>query len=83
MAFISVRVDGNDPKNINCRQKLDDGEFIDVLLFPLTNLFKSLCNFVKDNESKNIIIDSRLYTLAQGIDIGMTIQNKLQNVCQD
>lgn len=79
MAFVSVTVDGNDPKNIGCKQKLDEGEFVEVLLFPLKNLFKSLCDYVKEDKDNNTIIDSRLYSLAKGLQIGMSIQSKLQD----
>lgn len=81
IAFISVTVDGNDPKNIGCKQKLDDGEFIEVLLLPVTNLFECLCDYVKEDKNNDIntIIDSRLYAFAKGIHIGMSMQSKLQD----
>jgi len=80
MAFISVTVDGNDPRNIGCKQKLDEGEFIEVILLPLKNLFTCLCDHVKSDKLRNIdtVIDSRLYSLAQGIQIGLSMQSRLQ-----
>ena len=79
---VHVVIDGDDSRNINCAQHLDDGEFIKVLIIPVRDLLHRLNQFITDEKEK-FIIDSRLYSFAMGLDIGSALSTKdkpLENV---
>eukprot|EP01112_Ceratiomyxa_fruticulosa_P021696 TRINITY_DN7727_c0_g1_i1.p1 TRINITY_DN7727_c0_g1~~TRINITY_DN7727_c0_g1_i1.p1 ORF type:complete len:224 (-),score=68.86 TRINITY_DN7727_c0_g1_i1:90-686(-) len=64
-AMVHVEIDGNLQENQNPIAKLDDGEFIEVILLPVENLLKSLNEFQKGHP--DVIIDSRLLAFALGL----------------
>ena len=68
---VHVTIDGDDPKNIDCVQHLDEAEFIKVLLVPVRELLTRLNQFMIDKKEK-YIIDSRLYAFAIGLHMGTT-----------
>ncbi|XP_076825374.1 ADP-sugar pyrophosphatase-like [Clavelina lepadiformis] len=72
---VHILIDGDDPKNIDCAQHLDEGEFVEVLLVPVRNLLHRLNELVTRAPEKTII-DSRLYALATGLEMGLTLTTK-------
>ena len=75
IATINVVIDGDDPKNIDCRQHLDEGEFIKILLVPVRELLNRLNKFIHDKNDK-YLIDAKLYSFAIGLSIGSTLNSK-------
>nr|CAB3264498.1 nucleoside diphosphate-linked moiety X motif 8-like [Phallusia mammillata] len=77
-AIANVIIDGDDPKNIDCKPHLDEGEFTEVVLLPVRGLLGRLKQLVAD--SKTLLrIDSRLYALALGLEMGITLNCKTKD----
>jgi len=55
-------VDGDTKENSNPKQKLDDGEFVQVLIVSITNLLDFL-----QEQSKTCNIDAKVYGYALGL----------------
>lgn len=81
IALVNVVIDGDDPKNVNCKQHLDDGEFIEVVLLPVRGLLDRLRKVVAESAEK-VVIDSRLYALAMGLEMGIGLSTK-KNICEN
>ena len=69
---VHVLIDGDNPQNINCKQHLDEGEFVKVLIFPVRNILHHLNQYISDKNEK-YVIDSKLYCFALGLHMGATL----------
>lgn len=70
MAMAYVDVDLSDPKNVNPKAQLEEGEFIDTFVVPVDSLLDELHRLAKDEDC---VIDARLYHFAVGIDLAKSI----------
>lgn len=62
-----LEVNGDDPKNQNVNQNLEDEENIHVHLLPMNkNLLNSVCNLC---ERHNYALEAKIYTFCYGISI--------------
>ncbi|KHN80033.1 Putative nudix hydrolase 2 [Toxocara canis] len=62
--FLTVEIDGDAPENANPKQKLDDGEIVEVVLVECNKLFeyvKSIC--------KEIYVEAMVYSFAIGYNM--------------
>lgn len=66
MALVTMEVDGEDERNIHPKPQLEEGEFIQVFTLPLKGLLE---NLAKVCESEGAAVDSRLYHLAEGLQL--------------
>ncbi|XP_072922664.1 ADP-sugar pyrophosphatase [Hemitrygon akajei] len=64
MRYVSVNINGDDSENIKPKQRLDDGEFVEVILIPLNELRKKIDEML---QNENIVVDSRVYIYALGL----------------
>lgn len=62
--MVHVTVDMSLPENQNPQPELEEDEFIEVFLVPLTNLY----NECKRLEAEGYAIDARVGTFAEGIE---------------
>jgi 8-oxo-dGTP pyrophosphatase MutT (NUDIX family) len=70
--LVRLRIDGNMPENQYPKQKLDDGEDIEVLLIPVSDSHKAhsaLLQAVGKYEAKNLraVVDAKLYTFVEAM----------------
>ncbi|XP_041113642.1 ADP-sugar pyrophosphatase [Polyodon spathula] len=61
--IVTVNINGDDPENIKPKQKLGDGEFVEVVLVPLNELQKKIDEMVK---KEHVVVDARVYIYAMG-----------------
>lgn len=66
MALVTMEIDGDDEQNIHPKAQLEDGEFIEVFTLPLKGLLE---NLAKVCQSEGAVVDSRLYHLAEGLQL--------------
>ncbi|XP_071492175.1 ADP-sugar pyrophosphatase-like isoform X1 [Diadema antillarum] len=59
--FVHIQIDGNDPANLHPQSNMDESEFIEVLLVPVTEILQRLQEMAKDT---SVIIDSRVFMYA-------------------
>ncbi len=62
--MVSVNIDATREENKAPKQALEDGEQIEVLLVPISQLMEQLVQYSKE---KGYCIDAKVWTLAQGI----------------
>ncbi|CAJ0568303.1 unnamed protein product, partial [Mesorhabditis spiculigera] len=67
--FVTVEIDGTDPRNTNPSQNLQSEEAIEVLLVECDKIL----DFMKANE-KNLHIEAMVYTFAIGYDLAQRIK---------
>jgi hypothetical protein len=64
LLWIIFQIDGDATENQNPQQHLDEGEFIEVMTFPLS----TLCQELKDLQEKhNCGIDGKLWLLGSAL----------------
>lgn len=59
--IVSVTINGDDAENTRPKQKLDDGEFLEVISLPKNDLLQRIDELVAED---NIAVDARVYTYA-------------------
>ncbi|XP_015725814.1 ADP-sugar pyrophosphatase [Coturnix japonica] len=59
--IVSVTINGDDAENTRPKQKLDDGEFVEVISLPKNDLLQRIDELVAE---ENIAVDARVYTYA-------------------
>ncbi|XP_025946920.1 ADP-sugar pyrophosphatase isoform X1 [Apteryx rowi] len=59
--IVTVTINGDDAKNIRPKQKLDDGEFVEVISLPKNDLLQRIDELVAE---EHIAVDARVYTYA-------------------
>lgn len=64
LRMVHVTVDMSLPENQNLQPQLEEDEFIEVFLVPLTNLYAECKRF----EAEGCAIDARVGTFAEGIE---------------
>lgn len=62
--MVSVNIDARREENKTPKQALEDGEQIEVILVPISQLMERLIQYSKE---KGYCIDAKVWTLAQGI----------------
>ncbi|KAI1080106.1 NUDIX hydrolase domain-like protein [Whalleya microplaca] len=65
LRMVHVTVDMSLPENQNLKPELEEDEFIEVFLVPLTNLYAECKKF----EAEGFAIDARVGTFAEGIEV--------------
>ncbi|RYP55160.1 hypothetical protein DL768_000154 [Monosporascus sp. mg162] len=65
LRMVHVTIDMNLPENQDLRPELEENEFIEVFLVPLTKLYEEC----KKLEAEGYAIDARVATLAEGIEV--------------
>jgi len=65
LRMIHVIVDISRPENQNPQPELEDNEFIETFSVPLKNLWDECIRF----EQQGYVIDARVGTLAEGIEL--------------
>ncbi|KAI0011976.1 hypothetical protein F4779DRAFT_569892, partial [Xylariaceae sp. FL0662B] len=65
LRMVHVTVDMSLPENQNLQPELEEDEFIEVFLVPLTNLYAECKKF----EAEGYAIDARVGTFAEGIEV--------------
>lgn len=63
--MVHIKVDMDWPENQNPQPELEDNEFIEVFSLPL----KSIYAYCEIWEKEGLAIDSRVATLAEGIEV--------------
>lgn len=66
MALVTMEIDGEDIRNVDPEPQLEEGEFIEVFTLPLKGL---LDNLVEVCFKEGAVVDSRLYHLAEGLQL--------------
>ncbi|GCB66634.1 hypothetical protein scyTo_0004996 [Scyliorhinus torazame] len=74
MQYVTVNVNGDDSANLKPKQRLDDGEFVEVVLVPINELRKKLDEML---QKENIVVDARVYVFAMGLMSASTKPNML------
>nr|XP_009681297.1 PREDICTED: ADP-sugar pyrophosphatase isoform X1 [Struthio camelus australis]XP_009681298.1 PREDICTED: ADP-sugar pyrophosphatase isoform X1 [Struthio camelus australis]XP_009681300.1 PREDICTED: ADP-sugar pyrophosphatase isoform X1 [Struthio camelus australis]XP_009681301.1 PREDICTED: ADP-sugar pyrophosphatase isoform X1 [Struthio camelus australis]XP_009681302.1 PREDICTED: ADP-sugar pyrophosphatase isoform X1 [Struthio camelus australis] len=59
--IVTVTINGDDAKNIRPKQKLDDGEYVEVISLPKNDLLQRIDELVAE---EHIAVDARVYTYA-------------------
>ncbi|XP_025889075.1 ADP-sugar pyrophosphatase isoform X1 [Nothoprocta perdicaria] len=59
--IVTVTINGDDARNIRPKQKLDDGEFVEVISLPKNDLLQRIDELVAE---EHIAVDARVYTYA-------------------
>ncbi|TDG96881.1 hypothetical protein EPR50_G00233270 [Perca flavescens] len=62
--IIMVNINGDEGENINPKQELGDGEFVEVILLPLDEFQKKIDDLMK---KEKIIVDAKVYIFAMGM----------------
>ncbi|CAN9508138.1 unnamed protein product [Ophioblennius macclurei] len=62
--MVMVNINGDDVVNINPKQQLGEGEFVDVILFPLDEFQAKIDHLLK---KEKIIVDAKVYIFAMGM----------------
>jgi hypothetical protein len=75
--IVHVNVDGDDPLNQNPQKHNDEGEFTEVVLVPLNQLFESLVEFQK----KGYGIAAVLHAFAYGLHFAQQWTTDYTSVC--
>ncbi|RYP87176.1 hypothetical protein DL770_004827 [Monosporascus sp. CRB-9-2] len=65
LRMVHVNIDMNLPENQDLKPQLEENEFIEVFLVPLTKLYEEC----KKLEAEGYAIDARVGTLAEGIEV--------------
>ncbi|RYP40569.1 hypothetical protein DL767_001569 [Monosporascus sp. MG133] len=65
LRMVHVTIDMNLPENQDLKPELEENEFIEVFLVPLTKLYEEC----KKLEAEGYAIDARVATLAEGIEV--------------
>ncbi|GCC38217.1 hypothetical protein chiPu_0016729 [Chiloscyllium punctatum] len=74
MQYVSVNINGDDSENLHPKQRLDDGEFVEVILIPMNELRKKLDEML---QKENIVVDARVYAFAMGLMYASSKPNML------
>ncbi|XP_041059426.1 ADP-sugar pyrophosphatase [Carcharodon carcharias] len=74
MNYVTVNINGDDSENLRPKQRLDDGEFIEVILIPVNELRKKLDEML---QKENIVVDARVYVFAMGLMYASSKPNML------
>ncbi|XP_010182523.1 PREDICTED: ADP-sugar pyrophosphatase, partial [Mesitornis unicolor] len=59
--IVSVTINGDEAENTRPKQKLDDGEFVEVISLPKNDLLQRIDELI---EEEHIAVDARVYTYA-------------------
>ncbi|XP_034719299.1 ADP-sugar pyrophosphatase [Etheostoma cragini] len=62
--IIMVNINGDEGENINPKQELGDGEFVEVILLPLDEFQKKIDDLMK---KEKIVVDAKVYIFAMGM----------------
>ncbi|XP_068611349.1 ADP-sugar pyrophosphatase [Brachionichthys hirsutus] len=62
--IVMVNINGDEMENINPTQQLGDGEFVEVLLFPVDEFQAKIDELLK---KEKIVVDTKVYIFAMGI----------------
>ncbi|XP_077566058.1 ADP-sugar pyrophosphatase [Stigmatopora nigra] len=62
--IVTVNINGDEMENINPTQQLGDGEFVEVILFPLDEFQTKIDELLKKEE---ILVDAKVYIFAMGM----------------
>jgi len=65
---VEVRIDADEPSNMNPQAYLQDNEQIQLLYFPLRGLMKALLDFLSRHQEK-VGIEEKLYCFALGLQM--------------
>lgn len=65
--IVSVEINGDDLRNLNAQQKFGEGEFYEVVQVPMNDVLQRL----NDYSDEGYVIDSRVYTFAIGLAMGL------------
>ncbi|XP_043570093.1 ADP-sugar pyrophosphatase isoform X1 [Chiloscyllium plagiosum] len=74
MQYVTVNINGDDSENLHPKQRLDDGEFVEVILIPMNELRKKLDEML---QKENIVVDARVYAFAMGLMYASSKPNML------
>jgi len=72
--IVHLHIDGDLQSHLKPIQKLEENEFIEVILFPLDNLLGALTEYRKQHDCE---IDAKLYTFAYGLHLSRHMRDKL------
>jgi len=67
MRYATVKINGDALENLSCKPTLSDGEFVDVLMIPFTELHERLAALTNEGH----IVDSKVEAFAIGLQMGL------------
>lgn len=80
ITFVCVEIDGDSKENAIHQQHLDDGEFIDIILFPVRDFtLPKLKEWCKEAGDTKISVDSRVIAYALGLQMAEIMNSKNKN----
>uniref|UniRef100_A0A131Y0B8 Putative nucleoside diphosphate-sugar hydrolase of the mutt nudix family n=1 Tax=Ixodes ricinus TaxID=34613 RepID=A0A131Y0B8_IXORI len=77
--IVSVEINGDDLRNLNAQQKFAEGEFYEVVQIPMNDVLERL----NDYSDEGYVIDSRVYTFAIGLSMGLKMGSERNGVKED
>ncbi|CAN8005492.1 unnamed protein product [Ixodes pacificus] len=77
--IVSVEINGDDLRNLNAQQKFAEGEFYEVVQVPMNDVLERL----NDYSDEGYVIDSRVYTFAIGLSMGLKMGSERNGVKED
>lgn len=77
--LVSLDINGDDLRNLNAQQKFGEGEFYEVVQVPMNDVLQRL----NDYSEEGYVIDSRVYTFALGLTMGLKMGAERNGVKDD
>nr|XP_039273213.1 ADP-sugar pyrophosphatase-like isoform X1 [Styela clava]XP_039273214.1 ADP-sugar pyrophosphatase-like isoform X2 [Styela clava] len=83
ITFVCMEIDGDSKDNAIHQQHLDDGESIEIILFPVRDFtLAKLTKWCNDSQDK-ISVDSRVVAYALGLQMGSNMNSKKMSMLMD
>lgn len=76
LVSVIATIDGDVEPNTKPVQKLDETEFVEVILVPMHDFAKHLQAKITSFKDEKVLIDSRMLAFAMGLQVGENMANK-------